>query len=230
MDTHSMPVMGVDGSGDPNWHCQTHPRVLYMYLKHIWSEGRKGVAIGQMKCLASLSLSVTGAAIAAPTALSSSTAAPSGGLIGLQSLLTGSDGSAAILPIARLTRHELEELRVRTHLRLGQWQQEQAEEALQANPNISVTRYSEIFAPGEEFCLRTGCWKGSRVCCRSLALLSTVAIPVSCVVILSVTCSAAIVLNGHCVRQGQLPRVARVGHRQLHCCGVLQQIHRSQVC
>lgn len=53
-----------------------------------------------------------------------------------------------MLPISRLSKHDIDELRVRTHLRLGQWQQSQAEEMLQARGDMTAAKYTDIFAPG----------------------------------------------------------------------------------
>ena len=141
MDTTRVPTLSPDGLGDPAWHSQTHPRVLYMFLKHLWSEGHKGVAVAQMRCLATTSLSVVGTS-------SRDSALPTGFL----HAISDADG-ASLSPITRLSKPEIDELRVRVHLRLGQWQQLQAEE-VQQSKDMSATRYAEVFAPGQSALLQ----------------------------------------------------------------------------
>ena len=51
IDSTWLPDITRYPSGDPHWQADVHPRVVYTFLKHLWSDGQRNVALSQMNWL-----------------------------------------------------------------------------------------------------------------------------------------------------------------------------------
>jgi FKBP12-rapamycin complex-associated protein len=51
IDATWLPDIAHYPTGDPTWQSDVHPRVMYTFLKHLWSDGQRNVALAQMAWL-----------------------------------------------------------------------------------------------------------------------------------------------------------------------------------